>query len=200
VTARDWPCCAANQAVPDCGAAQGTLLVKNTGTVTIYPRLIVSGKPLPGTETAAANGLALDVKYFSLKTEPGLVSGVEPLNPAELPQGANFMAEVTATHTGVTGEYKELALAHLFPSGWEIHNERLDPGQQGAESNFEYQDIRDDRVYTYFSLKQGEAKTFKTLLNASYRGKFYLPMVSIEAMYDATINARLPGQWVQVVK
>jgi uncharacterized protein YfaS (alpha-2-macroglobulin family) len=34
--------------------------------------------------------------------------------------------------------------------------------------------------------------------NASYLGRFYLPPVGVEAMYDATINARVVGRWVEV--
>jgi len=30
------------------------------------------------------------------------------------------------------------------------------------------------------------------------RGRFYLPSTSVEAMYDATKNARTKGQWVEV--
>jgi hypothetical protein len=36
------------------------------------------------------------------------------------------------------------------------------------------------------------------LLNATYKGTFYLPATTCEAMYDATINARQPGRWVIV--
>ena len=38
------------------------------------------------------------------------------------------------------------------------------------------------------------------MLNAAYQGRFYLPAVSCEAMYDNSIFARVPGQWVEVVK
>jgi alpha-2-macroglobulin len=96
------------------------------------------------------------------------------------------------------GDLQELALAHLFASGWEIHNERLDTFRRSTPSPFEYQDIRDDRVYTYFGLKAGETKTVEVMVNASYLGRYYLPMVSVEAMYDASLNARVRGQWVQV--
>jgi uncharacterized protein YfaS (alpha-2-macroglobulin family) len=60
--------------------------------------------------------------------------------------------------------------------------------------------VRDDRVYTYFDLKAGETKAVEVTLNASYLGRFYLPMVTVEAMYDATLNARAKGQWVEVVE
>jgi alpha-2-macroglobulin len=61
-----------------------------------------------------------------------------------------------------------------------------------------YQDIRDDRVYTYFDLYKNETKTFRVILNAAYNGKFYLPNVSCEAMYDNEINNTKPGKWVIV--
>ena len=60
--------------------------------------------------------------------------------------------------------------------------------------------MRDDRVYSYFDLKAGESKTIELAANASYLGRFYLPMIAVEAMYDATINARAKGQWVEVVE
>ena len=46
---------------------------------------------------------------------------------------------------------------------------------------------------------EASAKTFRILLNASYLGKFYLPTVYVEAMYDKSVSARIPGRWVQVV-
>jgi len=66
-------------------------------------------------------------------------------------------------------------------------------------SSYTYQDIRDDRVYTYFDIRSGETKSFKVILNSSYIGKYYMPSVSCEAMYDNSINARFPGRWVNVV-
>jgi uncharacterized protein YfaS (alpha-2-macroglobulin family) len=75
----------------------------------------------------------------------------------------------------------------------------MDPTRRRASPQIEYQDIRDDRVYTYFDLRTGETKVVELLLNASYLGKYYLPMISTEAMYDATINARIKGRWVEIV-
>jgi len=54
-------------------------------------------------------------------------------------------------------------------------------------------------VYSYFDLRRGQEKRIETLLHASYTGRFYLPLVKVEAMYDATISARAMGQWVEVV-
>ncbi len=64
----------------------------------------------------------------------------------------------------------------------------------------EYQDIRDDRVYTYFDMEKNSTKTYRILLNAAYLGKFYLPAVECSAMYDNTIQAVKSGKWVEVVE
>ncbi|MDZ7648948.1 MAG: hypothetical protein U5K54_18245, partial [Cytophagales bacterium] len=63
-----------------------------------------------------------------------------------------------------------------------------------------YQDIRDDRVHTYFDLNANQRKTFKVMLTASYAGSYYLPAVSGEAMYDNSVYARKKGKVVEVVK
>ena len=65
----------------------------------------------------------------------------------------------------------------------------------------DYQDVRDDRVYTYFDLGTGnnEARVYRIQLNAAYAGRYYLPAVSCEAMYDSRIRASTPGKWVEVI-
>jgi len=171
------------------GTGRATLVVRNAGTSTLYPRLVLSGLPPVGRETAAANGLRLVVVYQTM--EGGT------LDPSRLDQGTDFKAIVTVTSTGERGDYEELALSHLVASGWEIHNERLGSGPRRVPG-IEYQDVRDDRVYTYFDLKRGQSQRFELLLNASYLGRFYQPPISVEAMYDATIGARAVGRWVEV--
>jgi uncharacterized protein YfaS (alpha-2-macroglobulin family) len=177
-------------ALPVEGLSEGTLTVSNSGDITLYARLISQGVPRPGTERSSQSNLALKVRYLTLDNKE--------LDPTELAQGTDFMAEVTVSNTGLQGEYREVALSHLIPSGWEIRNLRMVPSGFIQDSGFDYQDIRDDRVYTYFDLPQGKSKTFHMLLNASYLGKFYLPYISAEAMYDATINALVPGRWIMV--
>ena len=168
----------------------GDFEFKNKGSGALYPRLVLQGTPREGDKTDAANGLNLKVSYQDLNGKG--------INPEKLEQGTDFLAQVTVTNTSGR-HYEEMALNQIFPSGWEIHNSRMDGTAPGGDTP-EYQDIRDDRVYTFFDLKAGKTQTFKILLNASYLGKYYLPTVSVEAMYDKTINARKHGQWVNVVE
>ncbi len=167
--------------------------IVNTGKNLLYVRTVRTGTPMPGAESPANNGLAVDVRYQTM-------SG-EWLEPTTLEQGTDFQAVVTIQHPGIRGNYQELALTQVFPSGWEIRNSRLE-GTESAQQNswFEYQDIRDDRVMTYFDINAREQATFRVFLNAAYIGRFYMPPTTCEAMYDHTVNARSPGEWVNVVK
>jgi uncharacterized protein YfaS (alpha-2-macroglobulin family) len=76
----------------------------------------------------------------------------------------------------------------------------LDLARRRHPAEIEYQDVRDDRVYTYFDLAFGASQTVEVLAHASYVGRFYLPQVTVEPMYDASLNARTKGQWVEVVE
>ena len=144
-----------------------------------------------GDTTNANSGLAIAVDYFDMNDRK--------ISPDRLEQGTDFYVRVTVENqTNI--RQQELAISHIFPSGWEIYNARLGGKAVEGGSAPVYQDIRDDRVYTYFNLKAKERKAFKTVLNASYRGRFYLPTVYVEAMYDKDVNARQHGQWVEVVK
>jgi uncharacterized protein YfaS (alpha-2-macroglobulin family) len=123
------------------------------------------------------------------------------IDPSELVQGTNFMVSVNVKNLGMVGEVKNIALINYIPSGWEIHNARMDDNEAVLKnSSYTYQDIKDDKVLTYFDLNSNESKTFNLMLNASYEGKYYLPALNVEAMYDNSIFARTKGQWIKVVK
>jgi len=173
------------------GGNSGNIVVENIGQGGIYPRVIVSGIPAPGTEQAAENGMTLTVNYTTLDNYE--------LDPTAVEQGTDMVVIATAKNTSAHAKYDEVALAQIFPSGWEIRNVRLDAPGQGDSKRYDYQDIRDDRIYTHFDINPGETKVFKVQVHAAYLGKYYLPMTTVEAMYDATINARVPGRWSEVV-
>ncbi len=178
----------------------GEVTITNQGEGVLFARMAISGKPTQGNETTGAQNLQMSVSYK-------LMNG-NPLDPSRIEQGTDFMAEVTINHKNPNVRLKDMALTQVFPSGWEILNTRMD----GVESVHnadrpDYQDIRDDRVLTYFDLNRyttynrpGHTKTFRVLLNAAYLGRYYLPAVLTESMYDNEIFARQAGQWVEVVR
>jgi uncharacterized protein YfaS (alpha-2-macroglobulin family) len=156
---------------------------------TLYGSVIVEGIPAAGDEIASSSGLGIRVEYVDPTGEA--------IDVRRLDQGTDLMARVTVTNTSPVA-LDNLALEHRMPAGWEILNPRMAGEDVGTQTPFEYQDIRDDRVHTYFALAAGESKTFTTLLNAAYIGTYYLPSVSAEAMYDATKHARTAGSRVEV--
>jgi uncharacterized protein YfaS (alpha-2-macroglobulin family) len=197
-------------------AAQGSALsLRNTSSRTLYASVAVRGIARSGEEDAAANGLLIDVAYSDANGQP--LASV-----SKLPQGSDLIAEITIHNTS-RRRLENLALTQMVPAGWEIRNERMDggdalgaltpaepragfgwwwipDGSRDATSKLaEYVDIRDDRILQYFGLRAGDSITFHTRLNAAYLGRYYLPGISTEAMYDATQQARLKGQWVEVI-
>jgi uncharacterized protein YfaS (alpha-2-macroglobulin family) len=174
------------------GEDAGTFSFTNNGKGMIYARVLLEGIPRAGDKTSTQNDLSLKLVYKGM-------DGKE-INPTKMKQGTDFYVEATVTNPGLRGDYEEMALSQIFPSGWEILNTRLDNAENTSTSIDvpRYQDIRDDRVYSYFNLKAKETKTFRIYLNASYLGTFYLPAVYTEAMYDASINSRQAGKWVTV--
>jgi uncharacterized protein YfaS (alpha-2-macroglobulin family) len=163
----------------------------NKSAMPLYVRVIEKGIPGSGTEKERSANLSMNIRYLDLDGKD--------LDPARLPQGTDFKAVVLIKNPGALGDYDNLALTQIFPSGWEIINTRL-TGQSDDNSGFDYRDIRDDRVMTYFSLGKYKSISFTVLLNASYEGKYYLPAVQCEAMYSDEIGAVRAGRWVKVYR
>jgi alpha-2-macroglobulin len=175
------------------GVQKNALKVTNASKGSLFVRVITTGTPSQGQEKEEQNSLVISVNYFDAKNNP--------VDPSSLEQGTEFFASVSVKNPGLRGTYENLALTQIFPSGWEINNLRLTDDEETVKTDRgDYQDIRDDRVYTYFSLGSGDTRTFRVLLTASYSGTYYLPAVSCEAMYDHSIYARTKGQVVEVVK
>ena len=171
----------------------GNLEINNKNKNMLFASLQIQGIPMyDGVSINEDNNLNMSVNYFNINNTP--------LNPSEIKQGSDFYVETSITNTGIQSDYENLALTQIFPSGWEIRNTRMDLHKTNNKANTKYQDIRDDRVHTYFDLEKGKTIKIKIQLNASYLGKFYLPIVNCEAMYNNTINAKEGGSWVEVVK
>jgi len=167
--------------------------VQNNGKGLLYLHLVSRGIPPIGEEMAENKNLNIEVAYKNLNEETVDVDALQ--------QGENFILSVKVTNIGYGTQLKNLALTTYIPSGWEIHYARLNENESAMKnSTYVYQDIRDDKVLTYFDLNNNESKTFNLMLNASYEGRFYLPAMQAEAMYDNTVYARTAGRWIRVLK
>lgn len=168
--------------------------VTNNGKSTLFVRAISEGIPLQGEEVAYSSGLTLAVSYTDATGKS--------VNVDQLEQGTNFAAVVTVRNPSSQG-IRNVVLTEIFPAGWEILNTRFlhqdSPGANEPPSSISYQDIRDDRVYTHIDyLPSGRQVTVRINLCAVYPGKFYLPPVYSEAMYDNLTRANTEGRMVEV--
>lgn len=160
-----------------------SLQVRNEGGGVVFARLLQEGIPAEDRSPAASSDLGLEVRY--------LFPNGDKADPARLRMGTDFIAEVRVNNPGSRGALRNLALTQIFPSGWEIISTRADDDIfTQAASRPDYQDVRDDRILTYFSLSAGESKVFRVRLTATYAGDFILPAVQVSGLNDASVFAR----------
>ncbi|HEY8509063.1 MAG TPA: alpha-2-macroglobulin family protein, partial [Steroidobacteraceae bacterium] len=195
--------------IPQPDQAGRVVTIRNTSQRVLFVTTSVRGVPKAGEHDEHASDLELQVTYTD---DEGRI--IDTLDKVE--QGTDLIVTVDVRNASGM-RIDNIALTQIFPAGWEIHNERLDgaatDGQRrdtphaswwdgslhATQPLLEYTDIRDDRVMRYFGLRRGESIRFTTRVNAAYLGRFYLPSVLAEAMYDATKSARTRGQWTEVV-
>jgi uncharacterized protein YfaS (alpha-2-macroglobulin family) len=190
-------------AVPDAGAP---LVLRNTSQGVLFATLTVRGVPAAGNEDQVASGLVLTASYSD--------GAGNTVDPSSLKQGDDVTVDIVVRNT-TREDLRHIALTQIVPSGWEIANERLHDADEGTgerdargpgedfrnqrAAQADFVDIRDDRVMQFFDLPAGATIRFQTRVTAAYQGRFYLPGIAVEAMYDATKYARTAGRWTQVV-
>ncbi len=110
----------------DIAANGGKVALKNNGSNKLYLRLIQQGQPSAEEEDVKSNInddiLQMRVGYFTL--------GGKQIDPSQLKQGTDFVAQVNIKNPGKRGRYDNMALTQIFPSGWEILNTRITGGSE----------------------------------------------------------------------
>ena len=166
------------------------LSLKNTSGVRLYASVLSNGVPPLGDEKNVSEGLGLSVTYGEDNTDwYNLPSG------SRLLQGTDVKVDVTVTNNS-PDKAEFLALTIPVAAGWEVLN---DLEQPKTTTKYDHRDQRDDRVHYYFDLEKGEEKTFSIVANTAYLGRFYVPAVHVEGMYDGDLVARERGRWVRTV-
>lgn len=166
------------------------LVVQNTGTQPLHVQLLRTGRPAMGQEQAIERGVITRLRF---EDRTG-----QAIDPTRVEQGMDVFALVEVVHDGQQGDLRNMALTQIFPNGWEIRPTRLEQDPEAPLSST-YQDFRDDRVLSYFDLPRGTVHRVRVALNVAYTGRFWMPGLQVEAMYDNRVQTRTSGQWVEVV-
>lgn len=166
----------------------------NEGDRKLYATVYSKGIAPAGNEMAEYKGLTIHVDLFNSAKE--LVWSTQKLTgaPLQLAHGQDYNVVVHITNDSPKA-VKHVALSTLVPSGVEIGTPA-----EAAKVGLSYQDVRDDRVLSYFDMKAGERKTVTIPVNAAFLGEYYFPAVSAEVMYEPNKRGRTAGVPVQIVK
>jgi uncharacterized protein YfaS (alpha-2-macroglobulin family) len=162
--------------------------IKNLNSHRLYLTMESVGVPSKAMEVESSRNIAVRREFFDDKGAKIDISQIEI--------GKDFTARVTITPTALGVKYDNIALTQLFPSGWEIRSGLGDY----TDGRISYKDIRDDRIYLYFTLTGTQPLVIETRLTATYGGEFYLPGLIVESMYDSDIAASTKGQSVKVIR
>ena len=173
-------------------ATKGTVTVKNKGNGALY--VVLTSQYLPDEHlTPATNrNIKLEVTYNHTGGSGATIPQVQ--------KGTDLTAVIKVTNLSPSTDYTDVALTHIIPSGWEIYNERLfSDNTTSTNDQFMHQDIRDDRILTYFDLPRNTTRTFRVRLQAAYGGDFVLPAILCEPMYNPDAYARTAAGRVKVI-
>lgn len=174
--------------------SRGSFTVTNKSDGSVFMKVLSRSQTPAGQKVEAnAQGIRVTARYTDLHGNS--------VNPSQLRQGTDFRVEYTVVNeSGDNEAIENLALTAMIPSGWEIFNERLFDGASEDTAGYDYKDVRDDRVLWYFSLGGSSKVTFSLRLQAAYEGRFVLPSVSCENMYDQYIRSCTASGWTEVVR
>lgn len=152
---------------------QSHIKIQNNSDAGIYITATATGLAVQEKIASCSNGLTLSLQYSN--------NNGEKLDPTSLPQSKTFKATLTIRNSS-NKDLEHIAVTHILPAGWEI----LSTLPASAVS---YQDVRDDRLLSYIDrLNRGQVVEISFCISATYAGKYYLPSVRAEAMYDNTLN------------
>lgn len=125
-----------------------------------------------------------------------------PIDYNSLKQGDIVVAEITMTALG--NNLDNVIVTDMLPAGLEIENPRLQSrtvidwvGEKNKVPD--YMDIRDDRLNIYLNLPRGKTVEFYYMLRAVTTGRFVLPPIKGEAMYDPFQSSVANSGMIEVV-
>jgi len=157
------------------------LTIEVNGVGTAYYYWTSGGVPASGNVEEKDKGLQVRRSFLDPKGEP--------FDLKKLKQG-----DVAIVNLSLTGDqnYKNVVLVDLLPAGFEVENPRLASSDVSDLSekdmiNAQKIDIRDDRVLIFADVSGG--MYYRYVVRAVTPGKFKLPAVSAECMYDPSISS-----------
>jgi uncharacterized protein YfaS (alpha-2-macroglobulin family) len=138
------------------------------------------------------NGLAISRSYRDLAG-----TAIDP-GKGELKLGELVFVDIELVNSSGS-DIQNIALVDRLPAGFEIENPRLGRSTRAAWMKDEelwatdFMNLRDDRLEAFGAMPAGTSKRVIYTVRVVTSGKFTIPPVEAEAMYDPTLWARDKG-------
>jgi hypothetical protein len=176
-----------------------TLSMKDKGEGKVFALISSEGVRENSDFRVGGEGLRIQRRWRTLEgDEVALQGGGSGTKLADL-----LYVEVEISNTS-GGPVQNIALVDRLPAGFEIENPRLGRGapvswlDRDSLWEAEYMNVRDDRIELFGALDRGQTKKVVYAVRVVTSGKFTIPPVEAEAMYDPRIWAREAGGTVEV--
>ena len=116
-------------------------------------------------------------------------------------QGQMIVAKITLQ--GFERSAENIVITDMIPAGFEIENPRLtEVDRLNVNSSnimkIDFSDYRDDRLILFTNLQRNKTTEFYYLLRAVNKGKFELPAIGTEALYDKEFSSYKGSKKVEV--
>jgi len=150
--------------------------IQNLDATQLYYQTIQNGFDRRPPSQASSNGLSVEKRILD--------DAGEELK-TKFSQGEDVIIELRIRSTD-NESHNDIAMIDLVPGGFEVD---LEASRNMTNSNAEYIDIREDRFVFYGRVRAGQTVTVRYKARISTSGKFVVPPVYANAMYDEDINA-----------
>ncbi|HEB9308852.1 TPA: hypothetical protein RZK30_001614 [Campylobacter coli] len=142
--------------------------------------------------SAFSNKISLDRAFYDEKGNK--------ISPSEIGSGQTFYMRISVSLNEGANYVSNIALTQILPSGWEVSNTLLDDNTPSfiKNSNYDFIDVRDDKIMWFFGLNKNRTHHFYIKLNAITPGSYTLSGAYVEAMYDDTYRALSESEKVVV--
>ncbi len=177
--------------IPQASGKEVRLNLKGKGT--LYYFWVLEGVPVSGRVDETDRGV---VVRRTFKTTGGAV-----VDPLEFEQGKTYVVEYSIK---ASRELENFVINDPLPGGLEIENPRINTRAaldwpEEDTVNPDYMDIRDDRLLLFLDIGSTDELFYRYLVRAVTVGRFRLPALCGECMYDPGIRS-VSGQGLIKVK
>ena len=162
------------------------ITVSNTGKASLFASWTAEGVPLAKVKNSD-NGIEVRVK---LTERNGKAAGTK------IKRGSAVTADITVKPKA--GKLREVVVTMPLPAGLEPENLKFGANGLDGEANIRTE-ARDDRIIIYIG-SLDKAIKLKTVLRAVTEGRFAVPQISAECMYDPAVNSLSGGGRMEIYR